>query len=1079
MNWEKKISRYINENTREFIEYFFPNSSIEMVSNDFRLNPSPCCGHNDCFTFASDKDAAHCFSCSMSGNKLNVLKDIVGEQTAVDELQKWAGIPNEEEDNLTPEEIHRMRKEREINEIYEIAIDFYSAQLFKSDDIARAALGKQLEKDISKGGRAHTHESLKEHKVGLSLDTFDDLIAMLKHRGYSDEVIREARKIIWVPPFYYVYPYFRDGKLVRINAKSFMRVCLGSKNYDGTKNRDCTHRFVADFKDEIDKHVKETGHVMSGIIFSSGDRWNTFFYKRTSFNPKKLILVEGENDVLSVHEELITIDPEYEKEWLVASVGGKPTKGTFRSRFVRGFEEVYGLFDNDTPGKQMIVALNEEAADVDVFEVPFNKDFKDIDLFLKSTPPEERSVNMYELLTEHAVPLTTDQVIIYKKGGGHNWVAKNRGFEINFNVEGLNKAKLLTGSMIIYVNGKISVRNSGAIDKINVPAVYKQGKLELAQYLDKYYNRVPWDADKPKRTFRELADIVKFTNSYSVVIKQLAWYLYNTGDDLYNEKYKYLERVIKDDVTIAEVLKEVNGFTNAVFDPTTIPMKITLSQFFHVHNNDAYFYFHRLIQDGSSVKLVPFLLTNKKKEIRLDLIKQKDPQCLLLIENKYILPYPVEVAQMEPEEVSLQAQWVDKWKNDEIPEDMKDPKNLIVEIEEFIKKFIYTQPEIRKVLSLWIYATYYHMLFKSGFPYIMFNGPKGTGKSTFDLVIYLLALNAKMGLDFSSSSMYRMITFEGGTFILDEVEHLNDKRNADNSDYAKILKGGYSDTSYIYRTNMDKGGATEKFSAFGPKVISNINGIDDVIADRCIFIRTFRVPTEKLQGLENINIYKTELRPQVHSITSRCAISAMENFHKVYEIFNESDKHFNTGNARLNQIIKPLFTIAKLVGGDYEKYLISYYEKEIEQTKQEVADSTLEGRVSTVLTRVSNELMGVEPEIWATNPELHLYRDKISFREETKTFEINSLHFKVLVEELAGGEEVDLKLLHATIKSILGPDFDIKTSRINTTITISDELLQRKLGDSKTIRGYRYFINAKDWMDTTKSTLKPSDMTLF
>lgn len=1069
-SWFRDIDRYIDNNLEDFIRHFFPDSKIEMVSGDYRLNPAPCCGHNDCFTFARNMNAANCFSCSTSGNRVSYLQKIIGDQVAIDELQKWSGITRTDSPELSPEEVIQLRKERQVAEICEFAIDFYNSQLFSNHEIAQAALGMQLLNSVADGGRAHSRESLLDYRVGLSLDNFDELLELLRGNGYTDDVIEEAQKLIWVPPYYFIYPYYKDGKLSRINAKSFMRVCLGNKMDDGRYSRDCAAQFIAgQQKMEIDEHMNETGHVLSGVAYSAGDKRNTFFYKKTKLNPKKLIIVEGENDAITLHEEMISRNPEYEKDYLILAIGGNPPKGVFRSRFIRSFDAIYAMFDNDQAGVGILEELNEGAADVPVFQIHYDSDIKDPDLYFKAYDEELRS-SLEELISE-AEPLETHQVVIFKKGGklntGKTWIGKNRAFEMVFDIDRYNrKSNQLEGSIAIYANGKIVAKNSGGLDKMRVSAIYNRGKLELSQYLDRYYNRVPWDSNKPARDFKELADIVHLTKSTEIVIKQLAWYLHNTGDNLYNEKYKYLQRVINDETVIAEVLKEVNGFTNSEFDATTIPVPITLSQFFHVHNNDAYFYFNRLIQDGSSVKMVPFLLTNKKEEIRLDLIKQKDPQCLLLIENKYILPYPVETAPMDPLEVSLQPGWVDKWKEGTIPPEDLDPANLIVEIEQYIDKFIYAQVEVKKVLALWIYATYYHMLFKSGFPYIMLNGLKGTGKSTYDTVIYLLSLNAKMGLDFSSSALYRTITFQGGTLILDEIEHLSDKRSADTSDYAKILKGGYSDTSYVYRTDMDNGkGSIDRFTVFGPKVISNINGIDDVIADRCIIIRMFRVPTEYLASLENPDIYKNELRGEIHSTTSRCVLSAMENFHKVYELFNSPSSAFNTGNARLNQIIKPLFTIAKLVGGDYEKHLIAYYEKEIERTKREVADGTLEGMVTTALKRVANELTGIEVDKWATNPANHLYKKRIEYHEITGKFEIDSMHFKELVEGLSAGVPVELPLLHATIKNVLGQKFDLDRSRIATTITLQEEALQKKMGDMRTVRGYKYWIDAKDWAD--------------
>lgn len=216
-------------------------------------------------------------------------------------------------------------------------------------------------------------------------------------------------------------------------------------------------------------------------------------------------------------------------------------------------------------------------------------------------------------------------------------------------------------------------------------------------------------------------------------------------------------------------------------------------------------------------------------------------------------------------------------------------------------------------------------------------------------------------------------------------------------------------------------------------------------------------------------MYKTELRPFAYSIASRCALSALENFRKVHEIFNSPESSFETDNARLNQIIKPLFAIAELVGGDYKRNLISYYKREIEQTKQEVADQTLEGMLENLLKRVSDEVLGNETEIWATDNLQHQYTKPIEIDHNSKTFTMDTMHFKTLIEEMSGGMPVDVRLLHATLKNALGPDFDIKRNRIHTTITIQDEGLRRRMKDNNTIRGYRFYLNARDWTDEEPS----------
>lgn len=1066
MNWYDKVREYIDKNFNNYVETFFPDSKIMMRGDSYVLNPAPCCGNNDCFSFSKSKDLANCFSCRTSGTKFTYLKKVKGDKFAYTEIQRWSGIQKDDKP-LSPEEIKQVKLNEEVKAIKEYAVDFYNAQLFSSHPEAQAALGQQLSGDLAVGGRFHTENALKRFKVGFTLNNFDVLLTRLKEKGFSDESIEMARKIIYVPPYFFVYPYFRDGELIRINAKAFKVHCLGTN--DGVKHlQDCAAAFYAAQREEIKAHVQATAHGMSDAHYSTGERNYAMFgeYPKTRMS-RTLILVEGENDVISVWEKLYEENPLDVDSYDIRAIGGNPKLSLYNARFFRRYDTIFLAFDNDDAGKRFTIEANEGLADVDVRKIEFDNEFKDIDLYLKSHPESE----FFMMLAEARI-LETYKVFIKKSSIKQQWEAINRSYKIEFNIESMNsRTNQLEGSMKIEVNNKLVFKTTGGLDKIKPPAAYQQGKLDLSDFLDKHYNDVGWEAEKPVRSFEDLINIVKLTRNYNKVIKQIAWYLHNSGENLYNDHFKQMDRVINDKKMIAEILREVNAFTNQEFNVEQTLDKIKLTQFFNIVNNDAFFYYNEILKEGDDVSLVPFLITNKKKKIRLDLFKKKTPQSLILIENKYVLPQEVESSRMEVDEVSLRQKWVDAWINKEIPEEDLKPSKLIQEIEEFIGRFVYTDSDTKKILALWIYATYYHMLFRDGFPYLSFNGPKGTGKTTFDSIIYLLSLNAKMGLSFSPSSIFRIVSFEGGVVILDELENLNTKEKTDASDYGAILKGGYNDHAKVYRTSMDGSGVTEAFDVFGPKVISNINGLDDVVGDRCIFIHTFRVPTEKLSNLEKIDFYKHERRDFVYSITSRCAISALENFREVHELFNSKTGKLETGNARYNQLMEPLVAMSKLVGGDYEQALFRYNKRVLEGAKKEITENTLEGMITTVLKKTATEFIErkigrVSEEAWATDFDKHLYNVPIPFNDMSNTFIIDSLHLKTLCEELDNGRLKDIHLIQNTIKTLLGPNYDFLKSRVRTTLSFGRiENLVKQMGNQQSIRAYKYHINALEWIE--------------
>jgi hypothetical protein len=271
-----------------------------------------------------------------------------------------------------------------------------------------------------------------------------------------------------------------------------------------------------------------------------------------------------------------------------------------------------------------------------------------------------------------------------------------------------------------------------------------------------------------------------------------------------------------------------------------------------------------------------------------------------------------------------------------------------------------------------------------------------------------------------------------------------DKRTVNSSEYAKVLKGGYADAAYIYRMNMDKG-VSERFSVFGPKVISNIGGIEDVIGDRCIYIKTIQAPEQELRKLTNPIVFKEERRSEAHAITSRCVISALVHFQTVHELFNETDSRM-----------------------DYMEHLLSYYDREIKAVKDEIAASTTEGLIANVVKRVAEELAGIEKEKWATTFDKHAYTLPIAYNHTSGIFEMDTMHIKVLCEENNNGEKIDLKVINATLKLILGSKPGSFNNRKQTTATIEDEGLQRQMEGKRHIRVYRYYFQVDHYVDVAR-----------
>ena len=1061
MTWFEDVTEYILRNMEGYAETFLTSGNVEKSGKHIKINPCPFCGHQSCFSLTRGFNGAFCFSCKASGSLINIVEQINGEVEARRALSDWSGIKYTYA-SYSPKQSEAKEKFDRFQRICQDAVNFYHLRFVKINEKVNGkdAIPHQYQQEV----RKHEYETLMKYKVGYS-GGMKMLKEYLLNKGYSEEEFQFAKKeMIGFPEGYFLYPYYdHKGNLVRINAKLFMRTCFGSEN----SNDFCDYRTTELDKKTKQYHEKAHNHSMSPDNLSKGAKQGAFLFSvKESKNKKYLILAEGENDVLSMDEALSKMNPSYAKNFLTACIGGNSPAGMFKSKFLRQFDEVYEVFDKDDGGEKYREQLNREMPEVKLKHIEIPGDYNDIDEFLKLGP--EDAVEQFEEMLDSAIAVPTMHYVTKKEKNKHEWSIRNRYHGLKYSIDNYRAGKgTYTGKLHVYKNGICYVKKPGDIDTVSIPGSTEdimRLRSALSDKINDFYHNVRWGEDGPMRDFESLLDIFKLSKYQKEVKKQLAWYLYHADKEEREYNIERIRRVAKNETEVAVVLKEITGFQNQDIDLDETYPKLQLSQSLFPESGDAFMYFCKVVQDGEDTKRVPCLLSNKKEEIRLDIMKRKEPQSLLLVNGRYELPEEVEVSLIPTQQLSLQHPWVRQWLNGKLEDDDISPARIIAEIETFIRQTYYASPEVIKVVSLWIYATYYNQLFTSGFPYLLINGSKGTGKSTIDLIVQLLAFNPTFTVNTTEAALFRRIDFLGGTVILDEQENLTDSKEVDKSGIAAILKAGYAQNGEILRTDPDTKHA-RGYQAFGPKVISNIRGLDDVIADRCIRIDTQAGPEQVLNKLENPFDYKVEKRKVIQSITSRAAISALTYFQQAYELFKKNTR-IDTGNARLTQLLRPLVTMARLVGGDYEEALMKYYETAIKDAKADVKMETLDGKIEQLLTDISAELLGKrDTNNYINMP--HIYDKPIFYDKTNGVFEINSLHFKVYAQEMDSDKVYDMKEIHQAIKTVLAKkNFDLKKNRRPTKATINDDNLIKQLKGNKHINVYSFYINVRDFVPT-------------
>lgn len=1048
LDWYNNVQHIINQDIDKFYNEFY-GVQLTPLGKGYRINPCPKCGHQNCCSI--NDNAIHCFSasCGWKGTHITAWYSYAQENLklsldeAIDKLEEYTGVPFP---RGSEEEIKAYKEHQKIQEILRYAETFYHNNLLNYKHKFEYKNNSYTPLEYLVDVRRRKLDTIKKFYIGFSGDEYLELYNELLSEGYTKEEIKSAK--VWAPKnvilYFYRHPITHD--IVRMNVK----------NPFGTKQA---------IKNEFGEYV-ESDSVLAGYSTFSK---SMYFTPSFSFE-KDIIVVEGENDLFALYENGFDN---------IAAIGGQVKKDNESQlnilKKVNYDSTFYLMFDNDKAGEEYIKLFDEFFPDRKLSVIKYNNSFNDPDEYYTTCD----NPTTIEELIKKAEPLPVSGFNIYR----HNsqWIIANRFQKLEFTLKSMNDKNSFKGTAIYYKNGVLSDRDDDIL--LTKCRKVKPLNLHLYNYMEEYFNTCI-----ESKTVEELINIYSFSCKKEEIIKKIAKELNKAEEPekLVNEIKVIAKKCIPGwNDFVDSILKENNDIQNKTYitSVSNIP-RMRLGQYYNVRNGDAYMYFTYVKIDGDVKRKLPFLLRNDGTLIRLDLLKRKDSQCLLLIDNKYELPYEVNEAVLELNECCLTQYWVEKYIANEIPDDELDPGILIRRIESYLKRFYYTNDSnVYKIIALYIYSTYYYELFAQ-IPYLFLNGSKGSGKSILDECIKLFSFNCKMAVDITEAALFRVLSLEGGVLILDEMENLNSKNRTMDNSMAAILKGGYARSGGVYRVNTEKGGIVERYAVYGPKVISNIMGMDDVIEDRCIVVNTYPLKLTKETKMEDPKYYAEERLDEVRELTSKCALSALRNFKKLHEIYNGT--LFETNNARLSQILTPILAVATLVdskeiekaamnnidsySGEYQKALESYWETTLKFIKQNIEGDTPEGIIKKSVSIVARELWGIVPksEIEFTKPSNHKYTEPIIFNKEEGWFTLNSLHLKCFIEEMKPGDVCYNKNISRWVKTVFNLKHDCISRR--TAKIENEDLLKEFKGNSKP-KVYAYTFYFKDFIDMSDSFL--------
>lgn len=277
---EGKMQRYSDEIIDEVRQN---NDIVDIISQYVHLKRSGrnffglCPFHNEkspSFSVSPDKQIFHCFGCGVGGNVFTFLTKIEGINfiEAVQTLAEKSNIqlPTLEGNGDSAKELLKSK----VYQVNEFTANYYHQNLYKPES-------KIAQEYIKK--RKLTNETLKSFQIGFS-GKFDELYQELKKQGFEEPEILESGLVNRNDKGQYIDRY-RNRLMFPICDARGRVIAFGGRVLDDSKPK---------YINSSENVVYSKGRNLFGLnVAKKGDI-------------KKLLIVEGYMDVISLHQRGIT-----------------------------------------------------------------------------------------------------------------------------------------------------------------------------------------------------------------------------------------------------------------------------------------------------------------------------------------------------------------------------------------------------------------------------------------------------------------------------------------------------------------------------------------------------------------------------------------------------------------------------------------------------------------------------------------------------------------------------------------------------------------------------------------------------
>ncbi|HJJ11854.1 MAG TPA: DNA primase [Clostridiaceae bacterium] len=322
------------------------NDIVDVISQYVHLKRSGrnyfglCPFHNEkspSFAVSPDKQIFHCFGCGVGGNVIHFISKIEGInfRESIELLAERANIVLPKLENVGDNKTQELKEK--IYQINKETAYFYHENLYKPT-------AKMAQEYVKK--RKLNNSTLKEFLIGYS-GNFNELYNFLKSKGFSDQAILASDLVNKNERGQYI-DRFRHRLMFPIQDVRGRIIAFGGRVLDDSKP----------------KYINSP----ENLVYSKG-RHLFGLYNAKKHDTKKILIVEGYMDVISLHQRGITN--------VVASLGTAMTEAQGRL-LRRSSEQIVLGYDADGAGQEAIIRgleiLRNLGCDVRVLQISGAKD---------------------------------------------------------------------------------------------------------------------------------------------------------------------------------------------------------------------------------------------------------------------------------------------------------------------------------------------------------------------------------------------------------------------------------------------------------------------------------------------------------------------------------------------------------------------------------------------------------------------------------------------------------------------------------------------------------------------------------